>query len=162
MSREITPGTLPDSDARLLRTPYDRARIGLPCESGRLNETNRHMLDLAQISDRVEVSITRASEQQLPTTERRGIYPTSAHEDYVRRATAETDRLPIVPYRLLPFHVSIKQQPWRPLHDWRFLGCASLGLSLAAFGGYCVGLPSLATLCLVMAGILALNMWRVK
>jgi hypothetical protein len=119
MSREITPGTLSDSDARLLRTP----------------------------------------------SERRDIYPTAAHEEYARRATAETDRLPIAiaPYnRPLPLHASIKPQPWRPLHDWRFLGCASLGLSLAAFGGYCVGLPSLATLCLVMAGILALNMWRVK
>jgi hypothetical protein len=175
MSHVITPGTLTESDARLLRTPYDRSRIGLPCESGRLNATNRHLLNVTQISDRVEVKIGRASEQSLPPSERRGSWPPvlklegdrfkaedlrkifageAAHQEYLRRATAETDRLPIA--------LHIKPQPWRPLSDWRFLGCASLGLSIAAFGGYCVGLPGIATLCLTFAVVFCVRLWRFR
>ena len=162
MSHVITPGTLPESDARLLRTPYDRARIGLPCESGRLNATNRHLLDLAQISDRVEVPITRVSEQHLPPAERRGIYPTEAHREYLRRATAETDRLPvaIAPYnRPLPLHASLVRKAWRPLSDWRFCAAASFGLSLAAIAGYRTDLPEVATVALVCAAALC---WRMR
>jgi hypothetical protein len=162
VTHAITPGTLPESDARLLRTPYDRARIGLPCESGRLNATNRHLLDLSQISDRVEVPITRASEQHLPPAERSGIYPTEAHQEYIRRATAETDRLPVyvAPYnRRLPLHASLVRKAWRPLSDWRFCAAASFGLSLAAIAGYRGDLPVIATLALLGAVALC---WRMR
>lgn len=60
----------------------------------------------------------------------------------------------------ITLHPAIAPKKWRPLQDWRFLACSSVGLSIASIAAYWLEMPTAGTLCFVFAFFFAVNFYR--